>query len=33
MHRQVLGVRETVLDKEHPWTLMSMNNLAAVLSD
>jgi tetratricopeptide (TPR) repeat protein len=31
MHRQELGLRETVLGKEHPDTLTSMNNLAAVL--
>ena len=28
MHRQVLRLRETVLGKEYPTTLMSMNNLA-----
>jgi hypothetical protein len=33
MHRQALGLRETVLGKEHPPTLMSMSNLALVLSD
>ena len=33
IHRQVLGLTETVLDKEHPDTLTSMNNLATVLSD
>jgi len=31
--RQALGLRETVLDKEHPSTLTSMNNLAGGLSD
>jgi len=30
MHRQVPGLRETVLGKEHPSTLTSMNNLALV---
>jgi hypothetical protein len=33
MHRQALGLRETVLGKEHPDTLRSMNNLATVLRD
>jgi hypothetical protein len=33
MHRQVLGLMETVLDKEHLDTLTSMNNLAGVLRD
>jgi hypothetical protein len=33
MHRQALGLQETVLGKEHPSTLTSMNNLATVLSD
>jgi hypothetical protein len=33
MHRQVLGLSETVLGKEHPSTLTSMNNLAIVLRD
>ena len=32
MHRQTLTLRETVLGKEHPNTLTSMNNLAGVLS-
>ena len=27
MDRQILGLMETVLDKEHPETLVSMNNL------
>ncbi|KAJ9656262.1 hypothetical protein H2201_008594 [Coniosporium apollinis] len=31
MHRQTLAAREKVLGKEHPDTLMSMNNLAVVL--
>lgn len=31
MHRQELRLCETVLSKEHPFTLMSMNNLALVL--
>jgi hypothetical protein len=30
MLRQVLGLREAVLGKEHPGTPMSMNNLATV---
>ena len=30
---QVLGLRDTVLGKEHPSTLTSMNNLAMVLRD
>jgi tetratricopeptide (TPR) repeat protein len=33
MYRQTLGLCETVLGKEHPSTLTSMNNLATVLSD
>jgi prophage maintenance system killer protein len=33
MHRQALGLRETVLGKEHPYTLTSMNNLANLLSN
>jgi len=33
MHRQVLRLRETVLGKEHPDTLTSMNYLASVLRD
>jgi hypothetical protein len=33
MHRQALGLSETVLGKEHPDTLVSMSNLANVLSD
>jgi hypothetical protein len=33
MHRQSLGLRETVLGKEHPSTLTSTNNLASVLRD
>jgi hypothetical protein len=32
-HRQALGLRETVLGKEYPSTLMSMSNLANALSD
>jgi hypothetical protein len=32
MHRQVLGLRETVLGKEHPGTSGSINNSAKVLS-
>jgi hypothetical protein len=31
MLRQTLRLRETVLGKEHPGTLMSMNNLAVSL--
>jgi tetratricopeptide (TPR) repeat protein len=31
--RQALRLSETVLGKEHPDTLTSMNNLAMVLSD
>jgi hypothetical protein len=31
MHRQVLGLRETVLGKGHPETLTSTSNLATVL--
>ena len=30
---QILGLRETVLGKEHPSTLTSMNDLAMVLRD
>jgi hypothetical protein len=30
MHRRVLRLRETVLGKDHPDTLTSMNNLAFV---
>jgi hypothetical protein len=33
MHRQALGLSETVVGKEHPDTLMSMSNLANVQSD
>lgn len=33
MHRQALGLSETVLGQEHPSTLTSMNNLALVLND
>jgi Tfp pilus assembly protein PilF len=33
MHRQALGLSETVLGKERPSTLMSMSNLANVLSN
>lgn len=33
MHRQVLGLWETVLGKGHPSTLTSMKSLAEVLSD
>jgi hypothetical protein len=33
MHREALRLRETVLGKEHPSTLTSMNNLAGVLRD
>ena len=33
MHRQALGLSETVLGKEHPDTLTSMNNLATMLRD
>ncbi|KAK8130828.1 kinesin light chain [Apiospora sp. TS-2023a] len=32
MHRETLALRETVLGREHPDTLDSMNNLALVLS-
>jgi hypothetical protein len=32
MYRQILGLRERVLGKEHPNTVTSMNNLAEVLS-
>jgi hypothetical protein len=32
MYRQALTLSETVLGKEHPDTLMSMNNLADILS-
>ncbi|KAK4116060.1 hypothetical protein N656DRAFT_786545 [Canariomyces notabilis] len=31
MHRQALGLKEKVLGKEHPDTLISMNNLSLVL--
>ncbi len=31
MHRQALGLKETVLGKEYPSTLTSMNNLMEVL--
>jgi hypothetical protein len=31
MHQQPLRLRETVLGKEHPFTLTSMNNLATGL--
>jgi tetratricopeptide (TPR) repeat protein len=33
MNQQALSLRETVLGKEHPDTLASMNKLATVLSD
>jgi hypothetical protein len=33
MYGQVLRLTETLLGKEHPDTLMSMNNLVLVLSD
>jgi hypothetical protein len=33
MFRQALGLRETVLGKEHPVTLTGMNNLAVALRD
>jgi tetratricopeptide (TPR) repeat protein len=33
MHRQALKLSETVLGKEHPTTLTSMNNLATMLRD
>jgi hypothetical protein len=33
MLRQEFGLRETVLGKEHPDALASMNNLAGVLRD
>ena len=33
MHREALRLSETALDKEHPDTLTSMNNLALVLDD
>ncbi|KAK8097365.1 kinesin light chain [Apiospora sp. TS-2023a] len=33
MHRQTLALRETVLGREHPDTLSSMNNLANVLKN
>jgi hypothetical protein len=33
MHRQVLGLWETVLGKGHPSTLTSMKSLARVLRD
>ena len=31
MHRHTLATREKVLGKEHPSTLMTMNNLALML--
>jgi hypothetical protein len=31
MHRQAPGLRQMVLDKEHPSTITSMNNLALVV--
>jgi hypothetical protein len=31
MHRETLALREKVLGKEHPSTLVSIGNLAAVL--
>src|SRR5437764_2168564 len=33
MHRQTLRLQETVLGKENPNTLISMNNLASMLRD
>ena len=33
IHRQALRLQETVLGKEHPSTLTSMNTLAGVLRD
>jgi hypothetical protein len=33
MYREVLGMCETLLGKERPCTLTSMNNLAILLSD
>jgi Tfp pilus assembly protein PilF len=33
MNQQAQGLKETVLGKEHPSTLMSINNLGLVLSD
>lgn len=33
MDRQILGEMETVLDKEHPETPVSMNNLEGMLRD
>jgi len=33
MNRQMLGLREAVLDEEHPNTLASICNLAYVLSN
>jgi tetratricopeptide (TPR) repeat protein len=33
MHRQALGLMETVLGEEHPGTLTSMNILATLLRD
>ena len=33
MQRQILGLWETVLGKEHPSTLTAMNNLAGLLRD
>ena len=32
IYRRALGLRETVVGKEHPNTLTSMNNLTGVLS-
>jgi hypothetical protein len=32
MYRQTLGLRDAVLDKEHASTLLSVNNLANMLS-
>ena len=33
MHRHALRLKETVLGKQHPSTLTSVDNLAAVLRD
>jgi hypothetical protein len=33
MHRQTLGLNETIPGKDHPSTLASMNNLGSVLSE
>jgi hypothetical protein len=33
MHRQTLGLNETILGKDHPSTLASMNNLGSVPRD